>query len=184
MIVSLWETAFGWLRTRLYAESSQKIDVELGAKLFRHLVSLPLSFFGARRVGDIAMPVRQLETIREFLTNASLSVLVDPFFTVIFLAVMLMYSAKLFLISVLTIPAYVLVAVAVTKPLRGASKRNSSGALQTTRYWLKVLAGSKRSRRVRSSRNGESAGSGSSPDTAPRACVSSISAIAALKRSS
>ncbi|WP_153006921.1 type I secretion system permease/ATPase [Sphingomonas sanguinis] len=119
VIVSLWETAFGWLRTRLYAEASQKIDVELGAKLFRHLVSLPLSFFSARRVGDIAMRVRQLETIREFLTNASLSVLVDPFFTVIFLAVMLMYSAKLFLISVLTIPAYVLVAVAVTKPLRG-----------------------------------------------------------------
>lgn len=118
VVVSLWETAFGWLRTRLYAETSQKIDVELGAKLFRHLLGLPLSFFGVRRVGDIAMRVRQLETIREFLTNASLSVLVDPLFTVIFLGVMLLYSVKLFLITLLTIPAYVLVAVAATKPLR------------------------------------------------------------------
>jgi len=117
-VVSLWETIFGWLRTRLYSETSQKIDVELGAKLFRHLLGLPLGYFEARRVGDIAMRVRQLETIREFLTNASLSVLVDPLFTIVFLVVMWIYSVKLFLISILTIPAYFAVALFITKPLR------------------------------------------------------------------
>jgi subfamily B ATP-binding cassette protein HlyB/CyaB len=117
-VVSVWETAFGWLRTRLYSETSQKIDVELGAKLFRHLLGLNLSYFEARRVGDIAMRVRQLETIREFLTNASLTVLVDPIFTVIFLIVMWFYSTQLFLISILTIPCYMAVAVFVTGPLR------------------------------------------------------------------
>lgn len=116
--VSVWETVFGWLRTRLYSETSQKIDVELGSKLFRHLLRLPLGYFEARRVGDTAMRVRQLETIREFLTNASLSVLVDPAFTVVFLVVMWIYSTKLFLVSILTIPAYVAVAVLVTGPLR------------------------------------------------------------------
>jgi subfamily B ATP-binding cassette protein HlyB/CyaB len=116
--VSLWETAFGWLRTRLYSETSQKIDVELGARLFRHLLGLPLGYFENRRVGDIAMRVRQLETIREFLTNASLTVLIDPFFTLVFLAVMWLYSVKLFLISILTIPCYIAVAVLVTRPLQ------------------------------------------------------------------
>lgn len=117
-VVSVWETAFGWLRTRLYSETSQKIDVELGAKLFRHLLGLNLSYFEARRVGDIAMRVRQLETIREFLTNASLTVLIDPIFTVIFLIVMWFYSTQLFLITVLTIPCYIAVAVFITGPLR------------------------------------------------------------------
>lgn len=117
-VISIWETAFGWLRTRLYSETSQKIDVELGAKLFRHLLGLNLSYFEARRVGDIAMRVRQLETIREFLTNASLTVLIDPIFTVLFLAVMWVYSAKLFFISALTIPCYIAVAVLITRPLR------------------------------------------------------------------
>jgi subfamily B ATP-binding cassette protein HlyB/CyaB len=116
--VSIWETMFGWLRIRLYSETSQKIDVELGAKLYRHLLRLPLSYFEARRVGDTAMRVRQLETIREFLTNASLSVLVDPAFTVVFLAVMWIYSAKLFLISMITLPCYVIIALLVTGPLR------------------------------------------------------------------
>ena len=117
-VVSIWETAFGWLRTRLYSETSQKIDVELGAKLFRHLLGLNLAYFEARRVGDIAMRVRQLETIREFLTNASLTVLVDPLFTVIFLVVMWFYSWQLFLIALLAIPAYFAVALLVTGPLR------------------------------------------------------------------
>lgn len=116
--ISVWETVFGWLRTRLYSETSQKIDVELGAKLFWHLLRLPLGYFEARRVGDTAMRVRQLESIREFLTNASLSVLVDPVFTLVFLAAMWLYSVKLFLISVLTIPAYFAVAILVTRPLR------------------------------------------------------------------
>ncbi len=118
VIVSVWETLFGWLRTRLYSETSQKIDVELGAKLFRHLLGLPLGYFEARRVGDIAMRVRQLETIREFLTNASLSVLVDPLFTLVFLGIMWLYSIKLFLITIITIPAYFAVALFITSPLR------------------------------------------------------------------
>jgi len=116
--VSVWEVLFGWLRTRLYSETSQKLDVELGTKLFRHLLSLPLAYFEGRRVGDTVTRIRQLETIREFLTNASLSVLIDPLFTIVFLAAMWIYSHSLFWIVALTIPAYLAVSVAVTRPLR------------------------------------------------------------------
>jgi subfamily B ATP-binding cassette protein HlyB/CyaB len=116
--VSIWEVAFGWLRTRLYSETCQKIDVELGAKLFRHLLGLPLSYFEGRRVGDIAMRVRQLETIREFLTNASMSVLIDPIFVIVFLVAMWVYSHTLFIITLVTLPAYIAVAALLTKPMR------------------------------------------------------------------
>jgi subfamily B ATP-binding cassette protein HlyB/CyaB len=118
VVVSVWEVVFGWLRTRLYSETSQKLDVELGAKLFRHMLALPLSYFEERRVGDTVTRVRQLESIREFLTNASLSVLIDPAFTVIFLAVMWIYSPSLLWIVVSTIPLYILVSLLVTRPLR------------------------------------------------------------------
>jgi ATP-binding cassette, subfamily B, bacterial HlyB/CyaB len=118
VIVSIWETLFGWLRTRIYSETSQKIDIELGAKLFRHLLGLPLSYFEARRVGDTVTRVRQLETIREFLTNASLTVLVDPAFTIVFLVAMWVYSPSLFWIVALTIPAYIAISAMVTGPLR------------------------------------------------------------------
>lgn len=118
VIVSCWEVAFGWLRTRIYSETSQKIDVELGARLIRHLMHLPLAYFEARRVGDTVTRVRQLESIREFLTNASLSVLIDPPFAVVFLVAMWIYSPLLAGIVALTLPAYVLVSLTVTGPLR------------------------------------------------------------------
>ena len=116
--VSLWEVAFGWLRTRLYSETTQKLDVELGAKLFRHLLGLPLAYFEARRVGDTVTRVRQLEQIREFLTNASLSVLIDPAFTIVFLVAMWIYSPTLFWVVAITLPAYAAVSMLVTRPLR------------------------------------------------------------------
>jgi len=118
VIVSVWEVVFGWLRTRLYSETSQKLDVELGVRLFRHLLKLPLSYFEGRRVGDTVTRVRQLESIREFLTNASLSVFVDPAFTVVFLIAMWIYSPVLAAVVLATIPAYVAVSLLVTRPLR------------------------------------------------------------------
>ena len=162
--VSLWEVAFGFLRTRIYSETCQKIDVELGAKLFRHLLGLPLAYFAARRVGDTAMRVRQLETVREFLTNASLSVLIDPAFAIVFVFAMWIYSPSLLWIVLLTLPAYVVVSALFTRPLRarldekferGAANNalliESIGGIQTVKAsavepqwqdrWEKQLAG-------------------------------------------
>ena len=116
--VAVWEAAFGWIRTRVYAETSQKIDVELGARVFRHLLALPLDYFERRRVGDTVTRVRQLETIREFLTNASLTVLVDPLFTVVFMVAMIAYSPALFGIVAVSLVGYVTVSMTLTRPLR------------------------------------------------------------------
>ncbi len=141
VVVSLWETLFGWLRTRLFSETCQKIDVELGAKLFRHLLGLPLAYFEARRVGDTAMRVRQLETIREFLTNASLTVLIDPAFTIVFLVVIFFYSKTLFLIVVLTIPAYFAVALFITKPLRARIEEKFERAAANNALLVESIGG-------------------------------------------
>lgn len=116
--VALWETMLGWIRSRLYAQTSQKIDVELGARLFRHLMALPIGYFERRRVGDTVTRVRQLETIREFLTTASLTILVDPVFTIVFMLAMLFYSPSLFGIVAVSLVGYVVISLCVTGPMR------------------------------------------------------------------
>jgi subfamily B ATP-binding cassette protein HlyB/CyaB len=80
--------------------------VELGARLFRHLVQLPLAYFQARRVGDSVARVRELENIRSFLTGNALTVVLDVFFSVVFIAVMLFYSVPLTLIVLVSLPLY------------------------------------------------------------------------------
>ena len=134
LAVSVWEVALGWIRTRLFTETTQKIDVELGARLFHHLLALPLGYFEKRRVGDTVTRVRQLETIREFLTNASLTVMVDPLFTVVFLGAMLFYSPMLFGVVIVSLVAYAMVSFGVAGPLRARvedkfEKSSASNAL-------------------------------------------------------
>ncbi len=90
--IALFEAVLGGLRTFVFTHTTNRIDVELGAKLFRHLMSLPLAYFQARRVGDSVARVRELETIRQFLTGSALTLVIDLLFTGIFLAVMASYS--------------------------------------------------------------------------------------------
>ena len=97
----------GALRTYLFAHTTNRIDVELGARLFRHLMALPIAYFQARRVGDSVARVRELENIRQFLTSSALTLVIDLFFTVVFLAVMFYYSPLLTLIVLALFPFYI-----------------------------------------------------------------------------
>ncbi len=91
---------------------------KLGAKLYKHLLGLPMAYFSARRVGDSVARVRELETIREFLTSSSITVLIDGLFTVVFLVVMYVYSPTLLLVVLVSLPLYVLILWALSPVLK------------------------------------------------------------------
>jgi len=114
----LFEAVLGGLRAYVFSHTSSRIDVALGAQMFKHLLRLPLAYFEARRVGDTVARVRELETLRQFLTSSSITVVIDLFFTVVFLAVMFFYSPLLTLVVVATIPIYVVLSAVVTPIFR------------------------------------------------------------------
>lgn len=116
--IMLFETVLSGLRSYVFAHTASRIDVELGARLFRHLIMLPLSYFQARRVGDSVARVRELENIRNFLTGNAITLLLDVLFSVVFIAVMLFYSGWLTLVVLISLPLYVLVSVLITPLLR------------------------------------------------------------------
>jgi len=114
----LFESALTGIRTWVFTHTSSKIDVELGARLFRHLLDLPIAYFQARRVGDSVARIRELENIRSFLTGNAITLVMDLLFSFVFLGVMLWYSGLLTLVVVLSIPLYVLLSVIFTPILR------------------------------------------------------------------
>lgn len=118
LCAALFEAVLTGIRTWVFAHASSKIDVELGARLFRHLVSLPIAYFQARRVGDSVARVRELENIRSFLTGNALTLVMDLFFSIVFIGVMLLYSKVLTLIVVLSIPVYFIISFVLTPLLR------------------------------------------------------------------
>ena len=116
--VSIFEAVLGGLRTYVFSHTTNRIDVELGARLFRHLVALPLAYFEARRVGDLVARVRELENIRSFLTGSALTLVVDLVFTVVFLAVMLYYSPLLTGVVIGAFPFYIGLSAGLTPIFR------------------------------------------------------------------
>jgi subfamily B ATP-binding cassette protein HlyB/CyaB len=116
--ISAFETIVGILRTYLFSHTTNRIDVELGARLFRHLMALPIAYFQARRVGDSVARVRELENIRNFLTSSALTLLIDLFFTFVFLAVMFIYSVKLSLVVLAAFPFYIGISAGATPLFR------------------------------------------------------------------
>jgi subfamily B ATP-binding cassette protein HlyB/CyaB len=112
--ITVFETVLGILRTYVFSHTTNRIDVELGARLFRHLLALPIGYFQSRRVGDSVARVRELENIRTFLTGSALTLVIDLFFTLVFIAVMYIYSPFLTWIVLGSLPFYVVISAAAT----------------------------------------------------------------------
>ncbi|MCA8286989.1 type I secretion system permease/ATPase [Burkholderia vietnamiensis] len=118
LVSGVFEILLTGVRNYVFAHTASRIDVELGAKLFRHLLTLPLAYFGARRVGDTVARVRELENIRSFLTGQALTAVIDLFFSIIFIAVMCLYSVWLTLVAVVSLPVYAGISMLITPILR------------------------------------------------------------------
>lgn len=118
LVVSVFEVVLSALRTYVFSHTCSRIDVELGARLFNHMLSLPLPWFQARRAGDSVARIRELENIRSFLTGNGITLVLDLVFSVIFIAVMLIYSPLLTLVVVLSLPCYLALSMIVTPLLR------------------------------------------------------------------
>jgi len=139
--ILVFETLLSALRNWLFAHTSNRVDAELSAALFRHLVALPLSYFEARRVGDSVARVRELESIRNFLTSNAVTVVIDLFFTIVFFAVMYLYSPLLTLIVALTIPIYVAISVLITPSLRARLDEKFRRGAENQSFLVETVTG-------------------------------------------
>jgi len=118
IVVATFEVFLGGLRTYLFSHTTHRIDVKLGASLFKHLLALPISYFEARQVGQTVARVRELESIRNFITGSALTLVIDLAFTVVFIGVMYYFSPTLTVIVLGSIPFYIILSVAITPILR------------------------------------------------------------------
>ena len=118
LVVVLFEAVLGGLRTYTFAHTANRVDVELGAQLFRRLLTLPMGYFAARRVGDSVARVRELETVRSFLTGSTLTLVLDLLFTGVFLGAMVLYSPVLTAVVAVSFPFYIAISLIATPVLR------------------------------------------------------------------
>jgi subfamily B ATP-binding cassette protein HlyB/CyaB len=139
--LALFDAVLGGLRTYLFSHTTNRIDVGLGAQLFRHVLALPLAYFEARRVGDTVARVRELESIRQFLTSHSVTVVLDVVFTVVFLAVMWFYSPILTLVVMGSLPLYALLSVVITPAIRARLHEKFNRGADNQSFLVEAISG-------------------------------------------
>ncbi|PSM51272.1 type I secretion system ABC transporter, HlyB family [Campylobacter blaseri] len=116
--VIIFEMLLSLCRNYIFAHTTTKIDSRLGSELFSHLVLLPMTYFENRKVGNIVARVRELDSIRDFIANKSVTVLLDILFSFVFIAMMLLYSVKLTLVAIGFVTIIALIYFFITPLLR------------------------------------------------------------------
>ena len=141
LALAVFDALLGGLRSYVFAHTTNRIDVGLGAQLFGHLLALPLAYFEARRVGDTAARVRELEHIRQFLTSNSVTVVLDVVFTVVFLVVMWIYSPTLTLVVMASLPFYALLSLLITPTIRARLHEKFNRGAENQAFLVEVVSG-------------------------------------------
>ncbi|ACB97248.1 peptidase domain-containing ABC transporter [Beijerinckia indica] len=141
VLVGLFDAVLNYLRTYALSHTTNRIDVELGQRLFQHLLRLPLGYFESRSAGQTVARLRELEVIRSFLTGQGLFSVIDLLFTFIFIGVLLAYSWPLTLVVLAAIPFYVLIAALVRPPLRDKIKERFDRGAESQQFLVETVVG-------------------------------------------
>jgi ATP-binding cassette, subfamily B, bacterial HlyB/CyaB len=139
--VAVFEALLTSLRTYLFTDTTNRIDLTLGAAVIDHLLRLPLRFFDRRRVGELAGRLNELENIRQFLTGTALTVVIDAIFSVIYIAVMLFYSWQLTLVTLGTVPLFALLTICISPIVRRQLEFKAERYADAQSYLVEVLSG-------------------------------------------
>ncbi len=141
VVIGLFDVTLQYLRTYALSHTTNRIDVELGQRLFHHMLRLPLGYFETRAAGQTVARIRELENIRAFLTGQGLFSALDLFFTFVFFAVLFFYSWKLTMIVMASIPLYLAVAFLIRPSLREAIKEKFNRGALSQQFLVETMIG-------------------------------------------
>ena len=130
LLVSLFQGLLGAVRTYLFADTTNRIDITLGAEVIQHLLRLPQRYFDRRPVGELQTRLAELANIRGFLTGSVLTLGLDAVFSIIYVAVMMVYSGVLTAVTLGVIPLFIaltfVASPAIKSQLRKAAEKNAA----------------------------------------------------------
>ncbi|CAK6696052.1 peptidase domain-containing ABC transporter [Synechococcus sp. CBW1107] len=141
VVVTVMEGVLGSLRTFLFVETTNRIDLRLGAEVIDHLLRLPLNYFDKRPVGELGTRIAELEKIRGFLTGQALTTVLDAAFSVIYIVVMAFYSWLLTIVALVVVPIQVSLTVLGAPLFRRQFRQAAQENARTQSHLVEVLTG-------------------------------------------
>ena len=141
LLVAIFQGLLGAVRTYLFADTTNRIDIALGGEVIQHLLRLPLRYFDKRPVGELTTRIAELGTIRNFLTGTAITLLLDSVFSVIYIAVMVFYSGVLTVVSLGVIPLFLGLTIVASPLIRSQLRKQAEKNATTQSQLVEALNG-------------------------------------------
>jgi ATP-binding cassette, subfamily B, bacterial HlyB/CyaB len=140
-IFALFTAVMSWARQHVLLYTGSRIDAVLGNRVFEHLLSLPARYFEARPTGTLVARLQGIETIREFLAGAAVTLVLDLPFVAVFMAVMFYYSVDLTLLALVLVAVMVALSIGVAPIIRRRIDRQFLVGARNQAFLTEYVAG-------------------------------------------
>jgi HlyB family type I secretion system ABC transporter len=141
IMMACFQIAMASLRQYLIYVTAIRIDTAMLVGFIRHALSLPLNYFDTRQVGDITSRMQDNHKIRSFITGETLGLLLDIMSVFVYISLMFVYSWKLAVLVLVTIPPFLLLNVVATPFLKKISREVSVATAEENSYLIEALTG-------------------------------------------
>ena len=141
VVLAIFQGLLMALRTYIFVDTTDRMDLTLGSAVIDRLLALPLPFFDKRPVGELSQRIGELNTIRGFLTGTALVSVLNIVFAALYLVVMLIYSPLLSVVALSTLPIYILLVFGVAPIYRHLIRERAKAQARTQSHLIEVLGG-------------------------------------------
>lgn len=141
IVLAIFQGLLTALRTYIFVDTTDRMDLALGSAVIARLLALRLSFFDRRPVGELSQRLGELNTIRNFMTGTALVSVLNIVFATLYLVVMIVYSPLLTAVALSTIPIYILMVIFISPIYRSLIRRRAVAQAQTQSHLIEVLSG-------------------------------------------
>jgi len=141
LLITVIEAILSSIKSFVLSDTTNRIDQKLGTKIIDHLFRLPLEYFDKRSIGELSNRVAELEKIRNFLTSQGINTFLDALFSLVYIFVLFLYSAKLTLIALSVIPIQILITYYGSPLFKKQYRKAAIDNANTQSYLVEVLSG-------------------------------------------
>ena len=141
IILALFQGILQVLRTYVFVDTTDRLDLALGSSVITRLLSLPLSYFEKRPVGELSQRLGELNSIRGFLTGTALISVLNIIFALMYLVIMFMYSPSLSVVALSTVPVYILMIVVIAPIYKSLIRKRAVAQARTQSHLIEIIGG-------------------------------------------
>lgn len=141
IILNLFKVVLNAFRSHLLLYLSQKLDIALLLGYYRHVIELPMNFFGTRKVGEIISRFQDAGKVRDAISGATLTIMIDTIMAIAGAIILYMQNDRLFGIAIIIVVLYGIIVACFHKWYERLNRKQMEDNAQLTSYMVESLNG-------------------------------------------